>query len=358
MAASKAITAAEAKALFAGLETVPVLVLAVSGGPDSMALMVLAARWRGRLRNMPKLIAVTIDHGLRREAKAEARRVAALARALKVPHRIVRWTGKKPDTGLQQAARLVRYRLLADAARQAGAAHILTAHTCDDQAETVLIRMMRGSGISGLGAMQKVSPVPGAGDVQLLRPLLAVAKSRLIATLKAASIAFAEDPSNRDPRFTRARLRALMPILAAEGLDTARLSLLADRLKRADRAIEAVVDRAMALFAPEPGDTTRSRAGIDAAAYQGLPDEIALRLIGRAVAQFGDEGPVELAKLEALKRSLDDALKASKKPGKIKFRRSLAGALVSLADGWITVERAPARRGASLTKRRKPAPSR
>jgi tRNA(Ile)-lysidine synthase len=81
-------------------------------------------------------------------------------------------------------------------------------------------------------------------------------------------------------------------------------------------------------------------------------------LIGRAVAQFGEEGPVELAKLEALKRSLDDALKAPKKPGKIKFRRSLAGALVSLADGWITVERAPARRGASLTKRRKPAPSR
>ena len=148
----------------------------------------------------------------------------------------MRWTGTKPKTGLQEAARTARYRLLADAARKAGASHILTAHTRDDQAETVLIRMSRGSGVSGLAAMTRIAPLPGDGEgrIKLVRPLLDIPKSRLVATLRAAKIPFADDPSNRDPRFTRARLRGLMTELAREGLDARRLSLLARRLKRAD----------------------------------------------------------------------------------------------------------------------------
>ena len=339
------VSAAEAKSLFSDLVHSPALVLAVSGGPDSTALMLLAARWRGAHKAGPKLIAVTVDHGLRPESKSEAAGVARLARKLGIAHRTLRWTGKKPKTGLPQAARQARYALLADAARKAGAAHILTAHTLDDQAETVLIRLLRGSGMTGLAAMARLTVLPahGEGGIRLVRPLLAIPKARLIATLKAAKIAFADDPTNRDPRFTRARLRTLMPQLAQEGLDARRLALLARRLRRADAAIESVVDQAMTVLAV---DTPAPHAmAFDAKGFFLLPAEIGLRLIGRAVGTAGDEGPVELAKLEALKAALD----AAQKTGKGAFRRSLAGALVTLLGNKITVERAPSRRQTSLT---------
>jgi tRNA(Ile)-lysidine synthase len=337
------VSATEAKSLFSGLDQFPALVLAVSGGPDSTALMLLAARWRAARKAGPKLIALTVDHGLRREAKAEAAGVARLARKLKVTHRILRWRGAKPGTGLQQAARIARYRLLADAARKAGAAHVLTAHTLDDQAETVLIRMSRGSGVTGLAAMARLAALPGDRDIKLVRPLLDIPKARLLATLKAAKVPFADDRSNRDPRFTRVRLRDLMPRLAAEGLDARRLALLARRLKRADRAIEAAVDRAQAELSLAP-----PRAGaeaFDAAGMARQPAEIALRLLGRAIGRTGDEGPVELAKLEALHAALDFANKAAPS----RFRRSLAGAIVTLHGGQIAVERAPPRRAKPLT---------
>jgi tRNA(Ile)-lysidine synthase len=342
------ISSAELKTLFSDLDRLPALLLAVSGGPDSTALMVLAARWRDALKVKPKLIAVTVDHGLRAESKREAAAVARLARKLGVVHRTLRWTGAKPKTGLQQAARAARYRLLAGAARKANVAHILTAHTRDDQAETVLIRMSRGSGLAGLAAMTRISALPGdgKGQIKLVRPLLDVPKARLVAILRTAKISFADDPSNRDPRFTRARLRGLMGELAREGLDAHRLSLLARRLKRADMAVESAVGRAateLARPASAPGTIA-----FDATGYAGLPAEIALRLLGRALASVGDEGPVELAKLEALK----DALDAAQNTGNTRFRRSLAGAIVTIRPGQITVERAPPRRGRALTTRR------
>src|SRR5262249_31253003 len=193
---SLAIAPSEAKTLFADLQALPVIALAVSGGPDSTALMLLAARWRDSLKTKPKLVAVTVDHGLRKESKTEAAAVARLARKLNVAHRTVRWNGRKPATGLQEKARVVRYRL------RGGAAHILTAHTLDDQAETVLIRMSRGSGLTGLGAMTRTAPLPpdGKSTIVLVRPLLDIAKVRLIATLDAAKIPYADDPSNRNPR--------------------------------------------------------------------------------------------------------------------------------------------------------------
>jgi tRNA(Ile)-lysidine synthase len=344
---STAISASEAKALFSGLQACPALIVAVSGGPDSTALMVLAARWCEGLKARPKLIAVTIDHGLRKESKNEAAAVARLARKLKIAHRTLRWTGRKPSTGLQNAARLARYRLLGNAARKAGAAHILTAHTLDDQAETVLIRMSRGSGLTGLGAMTRSSALPGGGDntITLVRPLLDIPKARLVATLLAENIAYADDPSNRDPRFTRARLRGLMSALADEGLDAGRLAQLAYRLRRAEAAIEAVVDGAIAMTVELP---TPGSAAVEARRFADLPDEVGLRLLGRLVAKAGNEGPVELGKLEALKSALDAAQNTADR----RFRRTLAGAVVTLAGRQIIVERAPPRRRNLLTKRR------
>jgi tRNA(Ile)-lysidine synthase len=337
------ISADEAAALFGDLSGAPGLLLAISGGPDSTALLFLAARWRKQSRT--KLTAVTVDHGLRKEAKGEAAAVAKLARKLGVPHRTVKWTGAKPKSGIQQAARKARYALLAAAAKKAGASHIVTAHTLDDQAETVLMRMARGSGIGGLGGMARHSRLD---DFFLVRPLLDMPKARLIATCKAAKLAYADDPSNIDPKFTRARLRPLMAVLAAEGLDARRLAALARRLRRADAAIEAVVERAAAQW-PEAERATIIPAG----GFVSLPAEVALRVLGQAMGRHASEGPVELGKLEALAAAV---LAAVQKPAKAPFRRTLAGALVTVTQAGLRVETAPARR--ALTKRRAAAPKR
>jgi tRNA(Ile)-lysidine synthase len=340
--AEQALGEEEANALFSGLEDVRGLVLAVSGGSDSTALMVMAARWaaalKKRLKHPPKLAAVTIDHGLRPESKREASAVQRLARRLGIPHRTLRWRGKKPKAGLQEAARNARYRLLAQAAAGLGYEHILTAHTLDDQAETVLFRLARGSGLTGLGGMAHASALAldGQSAIFLVRPLLGVAKDRLVATLKAAGIEHSEDPTNRDPRFARTRLRTLLPDLAREGLDAKSLARVATRMRRADATIEFAVAAARAALAP---GAWREHAPIvfDVLRFHDLPAEVALRLLGRAIAHSGNEGPVELGKLEVLY----DILLQARSP----LRRTLAGALVTLAGGSLRIERAPARRG-------------
>jgi len=172
-----------------------------------------------------------------------------------------------------------------------------------------------------------------------VRPLLDVPKVRLIATLAAVGISFADDPSNRDPRFTRPRLRALIPTLAGEGLDAGRLSLLARRLRRADAAIESAVSAAAVVVSDGPW-----RDGgpivLDAQKFAALPAEVALRLLGRAIASVGDEGPVELGKLEALCEAMSGAPDRAAAP---RLRRTLAGALVTLGGGRLVIERAPPR---------------
>jgi tRNA(Ile)-lysidine synthase len=335
------ISAQEAKRLFADWRGVPAIVLAVSGGPDSIALMWLAARWRRALARGPRLVAVTVDHGLRPEAAAEAREVRRLARSLDLPHRTPRWTGPKPRTGLPAAARAARYRLLAQAARASGATHILTAHTRDDQAETLLMRMLRGSGIAGLAAMARESERDG---LLLARPFLNVSKSQLIATLKKAKVDFADDPTNRDTSFTRPRLRALMPVLATEGGDTRNLARLASRLARANAAVEVLVDGAERYLALRDRET--SHPGFDAKAFAAMPEEIRLRLLLRAIDRIGHEGPAELGKVEALLSALDRAGAEKNAGRRPKLKQTLGGALVSLIDGRIRVEPAPPRRRA------------
>jgi tRNA(Ile)-lysidine synthase len=349
-----------AKGLFADWRGVPAIVLAVSGGPDSIALMWLAARWRRALARGPRLIAVTVDHGLRAEAAGEARNVKRLARALDLPHRTMRWTGAKPKTGLPAAARAARYGLLARAARESGATHILTAHTRDDQAETLLMRLLRGSGIAGLAAM---APVTEREGVLLARPFLNVSKSQLIATLRKAKVAFADDPTNRDTNFTRPRIRAVMPLLAAEGGDARNLARLASRLARANAAIEILVDgaeRYLALtdrlaaspsendaktFDAKTMDAKAPGAAIfEAKAFAAMPEEIRLRLLLRAIDRFGHEGPAELGKVEAMLSVLGRAIRKPNSRRRPRLKQTLAGALVSLIDDRITVAPSPPRR--------------
>ena len=346
------ISAQDAKRLFADWKAAPAIVLAVSGGPDSIALMWLASRWRRALVRGPRLVAVTVDHGLRTESAGEASEVKRLARGLGLPHHTLRWTGAKPKTGLPAAARAARYRLLAKAAQDHGASHILTAHTRDDQAETLLMRMLRGSGIAGLAAMARQTPREG---VLLARPFLNVSKAQLIATLAKAKIAFADDPTNRDTHFTRPRLRALMPALAAEGGDARNLARLASRLARANAAVEVLADGAERYLALRNRDVSRAEVSnlkmFDFGAFAAIPEEIRVRLLQRAIDRVGQEGPAELGKVEALLAALEQA--GAKKPRgqPQKLKQTLAGALISLVDGRIRVEPAPPRRHRGTQKR-------
>jgi tRNA(Ile)-lysidine synthase len=173
--------------------------------------------------------------------------------------------------------------------------------------------------------------------VLLVRPLLDLPKTRLIVTLQEAGIACAEDPSNADPRFTRARLRKIMPVLAGEGLTPHRLIGLARRVRRSEAAHEAVVNWAASRLGLGPN--TR-KIVLGRSDWGEIPAEIALRLLGRAIGTIGNEGPVELGKLEAL----SDALEAALAEDTPRFCRTLAGAMVSLQKNCIVIERAPARR--------------
>jgi len=351
-----AISATDAKQLFAALRTAPAVVIAVSGGPDSVALMWLMARWRRALAHGPRLVAVTVDHGLRPQAAGEARDVKRLARTLELSHRTLRWSDAKPTTGVPAAARDARYRLLAEAARKAGATHIVTAHTRDDQAETLLMRLLRGSGIAGLAGMAHTTERDG---LLLARPLLNIAKSRLVATLKKAGIGFANDPTNHDPAFTRPRLRALLPQLAAEGGDARSLARLAARLARANAAVEVLADgaeRYLALTAGAGASEPGARV-IDAGAFAALPEEIRLRVLMRAINTIGYEGPAELGKVEALLAALDQAFAGAiggrgSKPGRQRLKQTLAGALISLGDGRLRIAPAPIRRHRRLGGRK------
>jgi tRNA(Ile)-lysidine synthase len=323
----------ELDSLFKNFSGCSRILLAISGGPDSTALMLLAARWRDANKNAPKLIAATVDHRLRPEAKREAAQVAKLARKLKIPHHVLSWRGKKPKAGLQEAARTARYELLIELARKMGTEAIVTAHTQDDQAETMLHRIGRGSGVTGLAGIRGKSERNG---IVILRPLLGIPKTKLESILHREKISFAVDPTNSDHKFLRPRLRQLAPMLAKEGIDSARLSLLAKRLARAEAAIEMAVSEAHPRATlPSSGNSVR----YDARTLFAFPEEISLRLVGRAVAHAGHEGPVELGKLEALHAALTEAWRKS-----APLRRTLAGALADLDQSQLKVEPAPFRR--------------
>lgn len=324
----------ELDALFQNFSDYSRILFAVSGGPDSTALLWLAARWRDARKQTPALIAATVDHRLRPEAKQEAAQAAMLARKLKIQHHVLSWRGKKPKTGVPEAARVARYELLISLARRTGAQAIVTAHTRDDQAETMLHRIGRGSGLTGLAGIRRKSERDG---VVILRPLLGVSKLRLESLLRKEGISFAVDPTNSDCNFLRPRLRRLAPMLAKEGIDSARLSLLAKRVSRAEAAIETAVREAL------PRATLPSNKNCvcyDARTFFALPEEIGLRLLGRAVGHAGHEGPVELGKLETLHAALAESWREN-----MPLRRSLAGALADLDKSRLTIEPAPLRKG-------------
>ncbi|MGV6871647.1 tRNA lysidine(34) synthetase TilS [Pseudochelatococcus sp. B33] len=336
-------------ALFAPLSSAPGLVLAVSGGPDSLALLLLAARWRtlcgqtlrGEAADGPAFLVASVDHGLRPSAVAEARAVAGLAGRLGFEARVLAWRGDKPRHGVQEAAREARYRLLAEAAREIGASHVVTAHHRDDQAETVLMRLAGGSGVGGLAAMRPLAALAG-GAVLLARPLLGLPKERLVAVAREAGVAAVDDPANRDPRFARARLRGLEAERAALGLSTGRLAKLAERCARADDALTAIAAGRFAALADADADNHHAGRLTLSAELWREPEEVVLRVMMLAVVRVTERAgrPVPLERLERLVQDMRLARESA-----AGLRRTLHGATVRLLpSGETALAREPPRR--------------
>jgi tRNA(Ile)-lysidine synthase len=189
-------------ASLAPIETTPFLAVAVSGGPDSLSLVILADRWARERQG--EICALTVDHRLRPESSTEIRLLHRWLSTRAIRHEILTWSEDKPAGGIQEAARRARYALLADWCQKHGCLHLLIAHHSEDQAETHLIRCRASSGADGLAGMSAIREL---ADCRILRPLLGVAKARLVALLGAERQPFIGDPSNRDPTFERSRLR-------------------------------------------------------------------------------------------------------------------------------------------------------
>ena len=201
--------------------------IAVSGGPDSLALLLLAAAaFPGRIA------AATVDHRLRPEGADEAAEVERICNALDVPHATLR-SERPPDGNIQSAARALRYRLLADWARREGLACLLTAHHVDDQAETLLMRLLRGAGLAGLAGIRPRVELAG---IPVLRPLLGWRRAELAAIVERAGLDAASDPGNRDERFDRARLRRRLA--QTEWLEPEPLARSAAALAEAEEALD------------------------------------------------------------------------------------------------------------------------
>ncbi len=330
--------------LFSSIEAFDGLVVAVSGGADSMALMHLLADWRANVASggshLPDMIVATVDHGLRTEAKEEAIFVAERAASLGLIHETVYWTGEKPATGLQDAARVARYRLLEEIAKKhwsTGRVAIVTAHTLDDQVETFLMRLARGSGLEGLTGMDASRRLGPLTDVALLRPFLRLPKAALIATLNERGQSWLEDPSNSDERFERVRWRRARHALEDLGLTNEMIAKSIVRLRRADMALDSRVN---VLAQAASLDLHRGLfAQFDAGVFGAEFGELRVRFLSRLLRAYGGQLlPPRLVKIEALSERLAAHIAAGEPT-----RQTLGGCVIHQRRGVISIMREPAR---------------
>jgi tRNA(Ile)-lysidine synthase len=296
--------------------------LAVSGGPDSVALLLLASEARPG-----EVEAATVDHQLRPESGAEAEQVARLCKDLGVPHSTLeaKWR-EKPETALQERARMVRYRLLSQWAGERRIKALMTAHHLEDQAETFIMRLARGAGVKGLAAMRPVSPAAGGG-LALVRPLLRWQHFDLQAVCAAAGVDPVQDPSNEDDRFERVRVRKALA--RADLFDPAQIARSAAHLAAADSALHWATTLEWQRAVSESDDQV-AYTPTDA------PIEIRRRIIRRAILKFASEGTAA----ELRGRELDQIV-AALRSGK---QATLRGVLCVGGRDW-RFSRAPARKG-------------
>jgi len=275
------------------------IAVAVSGGGDSVALMLLLRAYAKSNKLAPPIV-LTVDHGLRKNAANDARQVAAWAKAAGLEAHVLKWAGAKSASGVEAAARDARYRLMGDWLVKKKITTLHVGHTQDDQAETFLLRLARGSGLDGLAAMSATAPWPVAGyDLTVSRPLLNIARDELRAHLTALDQPWLEDPMNDDSAFDRVKIRKAREALADAGLTAARIAAAAGHLGRARAALdvmtEAVLERA--------ARRTQSGVALDPAALAAAPREIGLRAL--AALLMAVSGQPYRPRFESLERLFD-----------------------------------------------------
>jgi tRNA(Ile)-lysidine synthase len=319
------LTPDEVERLFAPFAIIDSIGLAVSGGPDSLALMLLMAGW-AKAPGRPRVLVYTVDHRLRPEAADEAAMVVREATRLGLAARVLAWEGEKPSTGIQAAARSARYRLLAAAREQDGVDLVLTAHHLGDQAETVLMRLAHGSGVDGLVGMRDLAFVEGC---KIGRPLLGVHPDDLRAIVVEAGLAPAADPGNDDPAYERVRWRQFQPELDRMGLTLERLGTFARRMDEAASLVADGADTAYPQIVLPVADTEYEIAHGRFAVLNPL---VAVSLLGQVLQLVsGDRRPPPLGSLESLQAELQ-AFEAMKPT-------TLHGCVISAAQNVITVRK-------------------
>lgn len=322
------------------------LAVGVSGGPDSMALCFLLSSWLREQKSKTVLHALTVDHGLRSESAAEARQVGRWLKDFKgVRHCILKWRPERAvSSRIQERAREARYALMASYMKEHGISRLFTAHHLDDQAETVLFRLSRGSGLDGLAGMAAAQEF--ADGLVLCRPLLGVAKARLVQTCRANGVDFIDDPSNRSEAFTRVRLRGSMDVLQSEGLTGERLGVTAQRLGRARKALDQMTEREFyrGFLEKETG-----RIVFSLAVLQEAPEEIGLRVVLRLISLLQPPDPYG-PRLERVESLFCDLLKPEP------FRkRTLHGIVFERKDaqGVLVLAAEAAKKAAGAKSRKK-----
>jgi len=308
-------------AMLTGGETV---LVAVSGGADSVALLHVLMALAGELSL--HLHVLHVDHGLRADSDRDAEFVRQLAGRLDVPADVVRIT--VPSGGsLEAAARAARYAALGVHAQRLGAQRIAVGHTVDDQAETVLMRMLAGAGVRGLAG---IPPVRG----RIVRPLLHVRRRDVVAILQAAGLPWIEDPSNRDPKFLRNRIRhELLPLLT----DSYRADVVPalDRVARLCRDTVGAIERMATRELDRLATTADDAIVLPHAALAELPQQVAAEVLRQAAARLGSRAPLRAWAHRGLARIL------ASPPPRRPFR--LGGVTVETSSGRIRLATAPPR---------------
>lgn len=318
------------KSLFAPISGEAVIGLAVSGGPDSLALMLLCHRWIMSVDDVPRIVVYSLDHGLRPEAADEVAMVGEEAGKLGFDFRGLKWTEGHPETGVQEAARQARYGLIGAAMAADGAQILLTAHHRADQAETILMRLAHGSGLDGLKGMMPFSEVEG---VRVFRPLLDVEPSVLATIVEEAGLSPALDPSNSDENYERVRWRRLLPSLAKEGLDGAAFSRFAARMAEADQALAQLADAAFAELVEVDGF---GAASLPLAALSQLGPATGRRVLSRVLAVVGGkQKPRALGQVERLFEQITTET--------LPRGTTLLGTVIRIKDSLVTIAREPGR---------------
>lgn len=314
---SASVSDSEFAAVMAPFQDRRSIAIAVSGGADSMALLHLLKRWTSA--NGVALTALTVDHELRAESAAEAKQVGTWCADMGVAHEILIWSGEKPKRRIQEVARRERYALLQDWCIRMGVADLFVGHSRNDQAETFLFRMSRGSGPEGLSGM----PLVYQRDcISVIRPLLNIERSRLETTLRLAGQEWIDDPGNADERFARVRVRQKVKLLEGHGVPVSTVSetarIFANLRRTRETCVSAVATRSVTLY-PE------GYADIDRRELKNVNNETAIGIVSALLKLIGgrDFAP-KRARQATLCRALVD-------PGK-NFVRTL-GSCVIAAEG-------------------------